>query len=169
MGYFFQYHSSMKVEESEYVEGVRIALEPWLEKWKAKVPPKYEYIIGAGFLQIHDTRHGEGRYLRLADLHQDVALLCDEVQGRRTLAQDLARIYPDEVANGTLDRVIDELVAADVLLSEGNQLLTLPIGHKVRSTDELRSYVLGKDNVKPAPEPLIQQTGNSILPVLTTA
>ena len=164
MGYFFQYRSSMKADEGEYVESVRAALEPWLERWKAKEMPKYEYIIGPGFLQIHDTRQGQGRYLKLAELHQDVVLLCDEVQGRRTLAKDLEHIYPEEVSNGTLDRVIDELVAADVLMSEGNQLLTLPVAHRVRTTEELRSYVLGKDY---AARP--ERREGSFLQVLTTA
>jgi hypothetical protein len=122
-------------------------IDSWQTAHRQKQPPLYEYMIGAGFLRITDTRQGEGRYLHLADLHQDVVLLCDEVSSRRTLKADLSARYPQEVADGTLDRVVDELVAADVLMAEGNYLLTLPIARRPRTTEELRSYVLGKTEV----------------------
>jgi hypothetical protein len=76
-------------------------------------------------------------------------LLCDEIKGRQSLAKDLSKRYPNEVADGRLDAVINELIGADVLMAEGNQLLTLPIGHKVRTTEELRAYVLGQSELPP--------------------
>jgi len=78
-----------------------------------------------------------------ADLHRNVVLLCDEIQTRPSLQQDLRARHPEEVAGGTLDRVIDELLQADVFMAEGIQLLTLPIGRRPRTTEELRANVLG--------------------------
>lgn len=153
IGYFFQFDSTSLVERSEYVDVVRREIDVWLKRHKETTPPVYEYIIGPGFLRINDTRHGEGRYLHLSGIHQDVVLLCDEVKKRSTLARDLATLYPREVADGTLDRVIDELLAADVLMSEDEWLLTLPIGHRMRTTEQLREYVLGASQATAADAP----------------
>ncbi len=151
--YFFGFHCSRIAPTETYMKVLQDAIEPWLGDRKAKDPPIYEYMIGAGFLRITDTRQGEGRYVHLRDLHQDVALLCDSIQSRKSLAQDLSARYPREVVDGTLDGVIDELVASDILMSEGNQLLTLPISRRVRTTEELRSYVLGEETVSPPGSP----------------
>lgn len=158
IGYFFQFHSMSTVPESDYVNKVREAIDPWIKAHEEKTQPIYEYFIGAGFLKITDTRKGDGRYLHLGELHHDVALLCDEVQSRAKLARDLSKRYPREVKDGTLNRVIDELVRSDVLMSEGNYLLTLPISHRFRTTEELRGYVLGEDaEVQDEPaEPVVQ-------------
>ncbi len=91
---------------------------------------------------ICDTRHEPGRILRFTGLHHDVVLLCDQIQTRRSLARDLSSLYTLECADGTLDRVIEELLQSDVLLSEDDHLLALPIGQRFRTTEELRSYVL---------------------------
>jgi ribosomal peptide maturation radical SAM protein 1 len=144
ISYFFGFHCTRVAPTERYMDVVEAAVEPWLADRESKRPPTYQYMIGAGFLRITDTRQGEGRYLHLEDLYQDVTLLCDSIQSRRSLAQDLSARYPCQVADGSLDRVIDELVASDVLMVEGNQLLTLPIGHRPRTTEELRAYVLGK-------------------------
>lgn len=145
IGYFFHFHCTRTIPESGYVQIVREAIEPWIAAHKEAKPPVYEYVIGPGFLRVIDNREGAGRYLRLADLHHDVVLLCDQVQARSSLARDLSRLWPVEVADGTLDRVLDELVQAEILMAEGIYLLTLPIGHKMRTTQELREYVLGVD------------------------
>jgi ribosomal peptide maturation radical SAM protein 1 len=147
IAYFFSFRSNRIPPAGDYMKTMEVLIDSWQTAHRQKQPPLYEYMIGAGFLRVTDTRQGEGRYLHLADLHQDVVLLCDEISSRRTLAADLSARYPREVANGTLDRVIDELVAADVLMAEGNYLLTLPIGRRPRTTEELRSYVLGKTEV----------------------
>jgi ribosomal peptide maturation radical SAM protein 1 len=143
VGYFFHFRSTLTVPEGEYIDAVRSAITPWIAAHDQKIPPIYEYAIGASFLRITDTRFGEGRYLRLSGMHHDIVLLCDEIQTRKSLARDLVTRYPQEVADGTFDSVVDELIKADVLLAEGDQLLTLPIGHRVRTTEELRAYVLG--------------------------
>jgi ribosomal peptide maturation radical SAM protein 1 len=144
ISYFFGFHCSRLAATDSYMKVVEAAVEPWLADKESKNPAIFEYMIGAGFLRITDTRQGEGRYLHLEDLHQDVVLLCDSVQSRKTLAKDLSARYPREVADGTIDRVIDELVDSDVLMAEGSQLLTLPLGHRPRTTEELRAYVLGE-------------------------
>jgi hypothetical protein len=149
--YFFGFHCTRVGPTDAYMPALEATIQPWLDDRNLKQGAIYEYAIGPGFLRITDTRQGEGRYLHLRDLHQDVTLLCDAIQSRRSLAQDLAERYPAETADGTLDRTIDELIAADILLAEGNQLLTLPIGRRPRTTEELRAYVLGKSDDVPQP------------------
>jgi ribosomal peptide maturation radical SAM protein 1 len=143
VAYFFTFKSSLTPSDKSYIVAVEKALEPWLEAHKGKHPPFYEYAVGPGFLKIRDTRHGEGRYLRLADMHRDIALLCDELQTRRTLAKQLEPLYGAAVEDGQLDEAVDQLVGAEVLLSEGDHLLTLPTGKRLRSTAELRQLVFG--------------------------
>jgi hypothetical protein len=92
-------------------------------------------------LKIFDNRYGDGRFIFLADLHHDVALLCDEIQSRQSLKNYLAEKWPVETENGTLDQVIDELVQRDILLEENKQLLLLPVGVKYRDSIELKNYV----------------------------
>lgn len=149
-GYFFSFHSERIPPSGDYMKTMEDVLGSWIDAYQQKEKPLYEYMIGAGFIRITDTRNGDGRYLHLADLHQAVVLLCDEISSRRSLAADLAPRYPREVADGTLDRVISELVEADVLMSEGNYLLTLPIARRPRTTEELRSYILGEAEVPQA-------------------
>ena len=140
--YFFQFHSTDVPADGDYIQHIEEAIDKWIAAHKRQTPPMYEYWIGAGFLHIRDTRDGDGRFLRLAGLHHDVTLLCDQVQSRNALTETLAKFYPKEVSEGGLDIVIRELLDADVLMAEGNLLLTLPIGHRVRTTEELRAYVL---------------------------
>ncbi len=146
IGYFFSFNSTRTVPESEYVGRLKEVIEDWMTAHQEKTPPVYEYVIGPGFLRITDTRQGEGRYLHSEELYHDVILLCDEVQHRRALARDLSNKYPREVRDGTLDGVLEELVQADILLAEGDHFLTLPIGSRPRSTEALRTYVLGEQN-----------------------
>jgi ribosomal peptide maturation radical SAM protein 1 len=143
IAYFFNFSCSQILAEETYNAPVSDALESWIEAHKGSSAPKFEYAVGAGFLRITDTRFGEGRFLHLAGLHQDIVLLCDEVQSRRKLAEALAPIYTREIEDGILDKVVDELLKADVLMEEGPYLLTLPIAKKTRTTEELRGYVLG--------------------------
>ncbi|NVO05884.1 MAG: hypothetical protein HXX19_08125, partial [Rhodoferax sp.] len=136
--------SSQIAEDKGHLKALEAVLQPWIDAHADKKLATYEYTIGAGFLRVVDTRFGEGRYLNLRDIYQDVVLLCDAVQGRRALYADMARIHPQAVQDGTLDRVVEELVASDILLAEGNYLLTLPVAKKPRTTEELRAYVLGQ-------------------------
>ena len=144
VGYYYEYQSSIKPDPGEYEPIVSPVIADWMSAHASGAPPRYVYAIGPGFLQLTDTRRGEGRGLCLKGLRQDVVLLCDEVSNRDRLARDLEELYPEEVDDGTLDRVIDELIERDVLLAEGRSLLTLPIGHRPRTTGELREYVLSR-------------------------
>lgn len=156
IAYFFTFNSKLVPQEVDHLEAVKDAIEPWIRAYKNKTPPVYYYSVGAGFLLIQDTRHGAGRFLRLYDLHRDVALLCDEIQGRRQLAEELRPLHGAAVDDGTLDQVIDELLNAEVLIAEGEQLLTLPIGQRPRSTAELRRLVFGTgDHVESEREPVL--------------
>jgi ribosomal peptide maturation radical SAM protein 1 len=143
-GYFFEYSSDRLVDRDDYANIVRSFTEPWINSRFSSPHPAYEYRIGAGFVQITDTRFSEQRVIHLQEIYQDVFLLCDEVKTRRSLSSDLAQKYPKEVSDGTLDRIIDELVDDDILFEEGRFLVTLPIAHHARSTEALRGYVLGE-------------------------
>jgi ribosomal peptide maturation radical SAM protein 1 len=163
--YFFHFHSNRIIEGNDHLKAVETALQPWIDAHAQKKLATYEYTIGAGFLRITDTRFGEGRYLHLREIYQDIVLLCDAVQGRKALLEDLSKMYPREVKDGTAERVIQELIDADILLAEGNFLVTLPIGKRFRATEELRSYVLGKEQPEPQPPPPDRKPA-ALLPVL---
>jgi ribosomal peptide maturation radical SAM protein 1 len=143
VAYFFDHSFRASLTDDASVVRLQEAVAPWIRAHREGRAPVYRYAIGPGFLKLTDTREECGRYLRLEGLHHDVTLLCDEVRSRRSLGSDLSELYPEEVAGGVLDRVVDELLAADVLMAEGEQLLTLPVGQRSRVTEDLRAYVLG--------------------------
>ena len=130
---------------------VAAAVKSWRETWMKPIRPSYRYAIGPGFLRIVDRRSQQERIFNAAELHHDIILLCDQVRSRTALARDLSGRWPSEVEGGMLERTIDELAAADVLVCEGKELLTLPTCEAFRSTEELRSYVLSTERVTPAP------------------
>ncbi|MGI6711605.1 MAG: RiPP maturation radical SAM C-methyltransferase [Bacillota bacterium] len=142
-GYFFHTLYEAANPNREHIKKVKEAVEPWIEKRANHMLPTFNYAIGPGYLKVTDMRDDKGRFITLRDLYQDILLLCDQIQHREVLKRDLARKRPDDVGSGLVDRAINELLEKDLLISEGNMLLTLPIGVKYRSTDELRNYVLG--------------------------
>jgi hypothetical protein len=131
-------------ERSRYTDTVRDVLGDWIEAHEGRYPPTFVYRIGPGFVQITDTRAGDGRYVHLADMHADVILLCDKVQKLEWLEQMLAPVYPGLVADGAVRSVVDDLLQLDVLMAEGPFLLTLPTAYRPRTTIELYKYVLGE-------------------------
>lgn len=143
IGYFFNFKAATILDREKYAEDVRSVIGHWIESHKKKFPPLYHYVIGPGFIRITDTRQGQGRYMNLSGLNQDVLLLCDVIQTRHTLKSLLKPVYPREVLNGELERVIEEMIAENILMQEGAELLTLPIGSCPRTTEELKRYVLG--------------------------
>jgi len=143
IGYFFEFRSSLVPEATAAREAVSAVVDPWMADWKAKTMPEYDYACGPDYVLIVDARTGRDRAVKLSGLPRDVALLCDSVQSAEKLRADLRPLYPAAMTDGTLERTLDELVANGVLMSEGNQFLTLPIAKKPRSTGELRRRVLG--------------------------
>jgi ribosomal peptide maturation radical SAM protein 1 len=147
-GYFFDFRSARIPLERDYLGALANALAPWVGSFQAGKLPRYDFSVGPDFLKITDERAVPPRYIYLTDLHRDVVLLCDSVQSLRTLALDLALRYEIAVSDGTLGRVVDELVADDVLLQEDQWFLTLPISYRPRTTFELRNLVLGNVGLK---------------------
>ncbi len=143
VGYFFSFSASTILDAETYIGPLRETIEDWIEAHKERVAPVYHYVLGPGFTRITDTRFGEGRYLDLAELHQDVFLLCDEIQSAEKLEAALQPLYPEEVASGRVREIVEELIEQDVLYREGGALLALPIGYSPRNTEALRAYVLG--------------------------
>jgi len=145
VGYFFSFSASTILDAATYIEPLRAEIEAWREAHAGKAAPAYRYAIGPGFTRIVDTRHGDGRFIDLADLHQDIFLLCDEIQSVDKLEAALAQAHPEAVAAGEVRRIVEELVAADVLYAEGGAVLALPIGETPRTTEALRAYVLHEE------------------------
>jgi hypothetical protein len=142
VGYFFSFSASTVLDADTYIGPLRAVIEQWCEAHKGTGQPVFKYSIGPGFTRIVDTRQGEGRVIDLSDLHQDIFLLCDEIQSVEKLESALAPIHPLLVNTGEVRKIVDELVAANVLYREEGAILALPIGEKPRLTDELRAYVL---------------------------
>lgn len=147
VGYFFSFSASTILDPETYIRPLRAVIEDWIEAQKGKAPPRYRYTLGPGFTRVEDTRFGDGRIVQLADLHQDVFLLCDEIQSVEMLERALTPIYPEAVARGEIGRVVDELIAQDILYAEEKAVIALPVGVKPRTTQELRAYVLGGTEV----------------------
>lgn len=143
VGYFFSFSAHTLLNPESYVGPLREVLDRWIEAHKGNWAPEFYYQLGPGFTRIVDNRGIADRYVELADLPQDIFLLCDEIQTIDRLERDLGTLYPAEVAAGTVQRTVDELVAGGLLMREGTQVLTLPIGRQPRTVQELRSYVLG--------------------------
>lgn len=150
VGYFFNYSSDTLADRSRYEPAVRKAIGAWIARHEKGDPPRFEYRVGAGFTRVTDTRSGTPRYVDLAGLPQDVLLLCDQVQNAGRLRTALAGKYPREVEAGAIEQVVDGMVEGGLLMREGPLVLALPIGHKPRSTAELRVHALGRDAVEPA-------------------
>ncbi len=136
--YSLWYGSKEKTPLNEYLNTVNNAIKKWIESYNNS---NYTYRISPGFITINDNRSKEGRIFRLSDIYQDVVLLCDEVQIYKRLIQDLSIIYPHEAANGAIKSIIQEMIKENILISEGNKILTLPTGYRNRTTEELREYV----------------------------
>lgn len=156
VGYFFNYHSDALTAREQYESPLRAALQAWLDAHTSQNPPTYEYRLGPQFTVIDDNRIGRtSRRITLADLHQDVLLLCDTIQSRSSLRRLLSPVRGSQANGDALDSVIADLLGADVLMSEGDLLLTLPTGARPRTTRELYAYVLGAH--APADEALTEK------------
>ena len=143
IGYFFEFRSSLVPEATAARAAVSAVVDPWMADWQANSMPVYDYALGPDYVLVVDAREGRDRAVRLAGLPRDIVLLCDSVQSADKLRADLRPLHPRAVLDGTLERALDELVASGVLMTEGNQFLTLPIGKKPRATTELRRRALG--------------------------
>ncbi|QNE04735.1 RiPP maturation radical SAM C-methyltransferase [Croceicoccus marinus] len=143
VGYFFEYKCDTMSDPGEYMPQLRDVIRPWLEAWDAQKLPRYDYTLGPGFVSVVDFRPGRERQVMLTGIAHDVFLLCDDIQTLERLSKDLFKRHPEECAGDGLAKVIDDLVARDILLQEGSQLLALPIATNPRSTERLREVALG--------------------------
>ena len=139
IGYFFAYESKKLADPSIYAEFVS-SVWNWIDDYNLK-RPRYEYSIGPGFTRIIDTRKPDARVITLRGMHQDVLLLCDSIQTMPKLIKHLTPVYGEKSVANELGGVIAELVDIDVLIRDGERLLSLPIGCKYRATEELIRYV----------------------------
>lgn len=160
VGYFFSFSASTIIDVDKYVEPLKETLQLWIDEHETEFPPLFEYQIGPGFTRIVDTRGETERYLELAGLHQDIFLLCDEMQTIKKLERDLKPLYPEEVENGDVKQIVSEMVASQLFMQEGSSVLALPTARKTRSIEETRAYVLGDDEVT---GDKVEDTSNSLL------
>lgn len=142
VGYFFDFTSRFLGDIDAYVAPLSKEVGRWINAHSGKSSPVYEYQIGRDFLSIIDTRNGR-KELSVDNIERDILLLCDEVKSRRELARDLETKHAAAVSDGTLDRAVRKLLEQDLLIEDGELLLTLPISHRARSTEELRAIALG--------------------------
>lgn len=166
IGYFFSFKASTLAEREAYAPRVREVVSQWIEAHEnSKHVPKYFYRLGPSFLRVEDNRTPNGRVMHLANLHQDVFLLCDKVQTITSLKELLTPLHPDSIGSGRLEEIVEELISEDLVYREDGFLLSLPIGFQPRTTEDLYTYVLG-DMVKPGSKSGIN-TSRSI-PLLTS-
>lgn len=145
IGYFFEYTCDTMSNPEEYMPRLRSVIQPWLDAWDNQAMPRYDYTLGPSFVSIVDFRPGRGRQVMLTGVARAVFLLCDDIQTVAQLRKDLAALYPAECADGALEEVVEDLVARDILMREGNQLLALPVATRARSTARLREAALGQE------------------------
>jgi ribosomal peptide maturation radical SAM protein 1 len=142
IGYFFEYKSEQISDVNAYIGRVRSVITPWIKNWESRSLPRCEYIIGPEFVEINDTRFGDGKTITLRNIAKDLFLLLDDIRTRHEISTLLSQKYPHELTSGIIDQTIDELIGAKILMAEGNTLLALPIAVKPRSTEDLTAYAL---------------------------
>jgi ribosomal peptide maturation radical SAM protein 1 len=149
IGYFFEFRSSKITPPEQYANRLCEMVGRWKEAHATQRSSICFYTIGLGFLYLTDRRsgEGEGRYYYLEGLAKDIVLLTDKIQSVSSLKKLLAPLYPSEVEGNEIEAAVEELVEENILMREGELVLTLPIGSKPRTTKELYAYVLGKSPV----------------------
>ena len=148
IGYFFDYSSSEILEGEDHLIELRGAIAEWCRAYMEAPVPIYEYVVGPTFVRVVDTRDGRRVEFVFRHLEMAIILLCDQIRTRETLAKDLISLYPHQVSDGRLDKIVGDLVKQGILMAEGNKLLTIPVGQHPRTTEELRAMVLeSKDPV----------------------
>lgn len=141
VGYFFEHQSeSPIINNDEYYNMLGLTLEKWIKTYE-KRNTSFNYNIGPGFLKITDNRQKIPKIYKLSDIYKDILLLCDEVKNINLLIKDLMQIYPKEIEDGTAELAINELINSNILIKEKNNLLSLPINVKPRTTSELYDIV----------------------------
>jgi hypothetical protein len=127
----------------------------WIQAHSER-PPIFFYSIGPGFLYLTDTRDrvadksgttGDSRYFYLEGLAKDIVLLADKIQNVSSLKKLLASLYPAEVEGGDVEEAVAELVEENILMQEKGSVLTLAIGSRPRTTEQLYEMVLGKSPI----------------------
>lgn len=144
-GYFFNYRSDSLADRETYVDEVRKSFATWISRHEAPNPPRFEYRIGTGFTRVTDSRaSGTPRFVDLDGLPQDLLLLCDQAMNLAKVKSLLAQKYPNEIAAGAFEQVLDTMTKGGLVLREGPMVLTLPIGYRPRSIAELQAHVFGQ-------------------------
>jgi ribosomal peptide maturation radical SAM protein 1 len=142
IGYFFSFSAGTVLDPETYVGPLKAVLADWIEAQKTLYPPEFYYLIGPGFTRVVDHRGLNDRYIDLADLNQDVFLLCDEITTVDRLERDLRYLYPREVASGEVAACVRQMLDSGLLMQEDNTVLMLPIARHPRPVQDLRDYVL---------------------------
>lgn len=150
VGYFFEFDSDRLGDVEAGTAALRRQVGRWIELQRAAEPPVLSYGMGADFLWVVDTRRGDRRELVLDGLARVVLLLCDEVKSLPALTRELLHAGTPGADVDTVRRVVDDLVAEELLLQEGELLLSLPVADRPRSREQLRRSALGDAAAAPA-------------------
>lgn len=142
IAYFFDHRASQATDPKEYLQPLSGALRSWLEAYRSPSRPAFTYSLGPGFLTVVDARGQDTRTLTLTDVHHDIALICDQATPRSTLRKVIGSRSQRKLEQAEIDAAVDELLEIDLLMEEGEHLLTLPIGTTFRTTDRLMGRLL---------------------------
>ena len=149
IGYCFEYKSPTKTPEKMYARTRRKAFQKWRQDFSHG--SICFYTLGPGFVWITDRRPGiadpgnKVRLLYLEGLAKDILLLADKIQSVSNLRKLLQPLYPSEVGRNEVEEAVDEMVEDNLMMRERDFVLTLPIGSKSQTTEQLYSRVLGEN------------------------
>ena len=113
--------------------------QDWKSMWKQDDEPTCEYRVGAGFVRIKDCRNERTNFITLNNEAAAVFLLCDRVLSEKHVVSKLSDGFDESEVRETIDALCD----IGLLMRENGKLLTLPIGQKPRSTEELDRLAFG--------------------------
>jgi ribosomal peptide maturation radical SAM protein 1 len=148
VGYFREYTSSASLVPLSVLQGLRADIDAWLEAAQRPRRPSYTYRVGPGFVQVRDARTPEAHEFLVRGIERDVLLLCDEVHTSVRLLVELRGRWGTHIDGHKLDSILDTMIRKELLLAEDGHVLTLPVGSRPRSTEELRALVLTRGEIE---------------------
>lgn len=117
---------------TDYIGPVKEAFESWTRlRETGKIFCYYEK--GPGYLVIHDNRprmlNGptEARQLNLNEPYSSIYLFCDENRSLRAVHEMLKKVMGGNLSEDTVRTWLNQLVAQDLMFSEGDRYLSLAV------------------------------------------
>jgi len=127
IAYSFEHEYTTPQEPKVYVKPLLAAVDAWNATWKES---KLEYRRGPGFLEILDTRGGEGRHHHLGEIETKIYLSLDASATANSVAHELAKNARHGEVVPTAEQVeafLRQLVDLRLVYEEGGRYLSLAI------------------------------------------